>query len=292
MMNLFGRHRDSGGNRRHCSSIWLVLTMLLCGLASNNKSFVKADGICWMLYQMADNDLEYFIREDNYEFVQSEYVKDPSATTWIYFDGRNYRDWFFGKNLFDPDITQPLMGLYNKDGTPYLGEGSIEKYQGSRYFTYDHDLGQMVIDTKLEEEQNSDSPTVLYEFLVHALEDCISKGKTEFFVALSSHGTGVAGFGGDENTVMELDPAKRSLLNGNRNLLQTNNLIISALELALENVDNAPTQYDMIGFDACLMSSFESLDEFSTVTKYFLASEAVEPGHGTCVGLFVSCCRT
>lgn len=38
---------------------------------------------------------------------------------------------------------------------------------------------------------------------------------------------------------------------------------------------------DVIGFDACLMQAVGAADDYKGVAKYILASEAVEPGHGT-----------
>jgi len=40
-------------------------------------------------------------------------------------------------------------------------------------------------------------------------------------------------------------------------------------------------KFDVIGFDSCLMQSFDAADDYSSVGKYYLASEQVEPGHGT-----------
>lgn len=62
--------------------------------------------------------------------------------------------------------------------------------------------------------------------------------------------------------------------------MQTNQDLNSAIDSALRSVPGAPQLLDVLGFDACLMSSFTSLDDFHNITKYFLASEAVEPGHG------------
>ena len=53
-----------------------------------------------------------------------------------------------------------------------------------------------------------------------------------------------------------------------------------ALKKALEDVNGAPDKFDVIGFDACLMSAVGSADEYHEVAKYLLASEPVEPGHG------------
>jgi hypothetical protein len=231
-----------------------------------------------MLYQMADNNLEEAIRADNNELIQSTFIKDETVTTWVYFDSRNYNT----PEL--PDVTEPLMNVYNADGTPVT-----EKYEGSQYFHWDHDLQKMLVHTTLAGEQNGDDPQTVYDFVTVALTDCVARGSTEFFMGFSSHGSGVGGFGGDENTARRFlmmqemqnngrnGEQRRSLLGG----IQSNNVLAGALSRALQDVEGAPAMYDMIGFDACLMSSFEALDDYQNITKYYLASEVIEPGHGT-----------
>ena len=42
---------------------------------------------CLMLYQMADNNLEYYIRQDYEELSESPVINSPDLRTWIYYDG-------------------------------------------------------------------------------------------------------------------------------------------------------------------------------------------------------------
>lgn len=42
---------------------------------------------CLMLYQMADNNLEYYIRQDYEELSESPVISSPDLRTWIYYDG-------------------------------------------------------------------------------------------------------------------------------------------------------------------------------------------------------------
>jgi hypothetical protein len=42
----------------------------------------------------------------------------------------------------------------------------------------------------------------------------------------------------------------------------------------------APQQLDVIGFDACLMSMYETSALLSPYARYLYASEMLEPGHG------------
>jgi len=203
------------------------------------------------MYLMADNNLEGVLRDDLLETIRSQAIRQPELTTWVYFDGRN------------DGINDPLPEVWIKDGSQLI----TSKEEGSRYLTFSHTLGKMIVDTTLQGEQDSDSPETVTNFVKHALTDCVARGTKEYFILFSDHGSGYGGFGGDDNKM--------------RRLGQKNNEILSALENALASVPGAPDVFDIIGFDACLMMAFGALDEFGTrITKYMLASEAVEPLHG------------
>ena len=190
------------------------------------------------------------------ETTEAPFVKDSSTITWIYFDALN---------VGHPDYTgQTLPNVFNADGSPI----STESFDGSRYLRWDHGLNRMVVDTELQGEQDSDDGAVLQAFLVRALTDCVSKGTSEYFLALSSHGGGYAGFGDDENE-------RRRRLD-----MQPNQSIAAAIRNALSAVNGTPAQLDVLGFDACLMQAMDAVDDYKDVTRYYLASEATEPGHG------------
>lgn len=332
--------------RSTVSVMVMVVTILLtiviaAGNAANHNASGGSEGsgsICLLVYQMADNNLEEYIRKDNYELTQSKLVKDTRVTTWIYFDARNFGQGGSGSATTGDSviIRNPLRNIYNSDGSKIQYKNNW-KYQGSRYFTYDHSMHKMIVNTTMRREQDSDHPNVLYEFLNHGILDCISKGRSQYLLILSSHGVGIAGFGHDENDVTNLDlqhtttqpvppdtpsslaftatattanstsngtagGGNRRFLQQNSNLqqqqqaplridsLQQNTQIVQAIQAALVDVafevtDTAssvyvPTTFDIVGFDACLMNSFETLDDYSAVAKYFLASETIEPGHG------------
>eukprot|EP00526_Cylindrotheca_closterium_P004735 CAMPEP_0113607506 /NCGR_PEP_ID=MMETSP0017_2-20120614/3423_1 /TAXON_ID=2856 /ORGANISM="Cylindrotheca closterium" /LENGTH=783 /DNA_ID=CAMNT_0000516119 /DNA_START=44 /DNA_END=2395 /DNA_ORIENTATION=+ /assembly_acc=CAM_ASM_000147 len=217
---------------------------------------VASGNLCFMLYQMADNDLEYFIRQDLEEYSNSAMIKDSTTRTWVFFDHRN-----FDTTPVEEEIAENLPFVYDSQGNAL----SSTKPDGSFYYTYDHTLQKLVVDSDIG-ETNSDVPKTVSDFATKALADCKQAGSTEYFIAFSSHGTGFEGFGGDENI--------RRRLEG----VQTNSDIVSALRTSLDA--NGIDKFDMIGFDACLMMAYGALDDFKSVSKYFLASEEVEPGHG------------
>ncbi|CAB9524949.1 peptidase C11, clostripain [Seminavis robusta] len=204
--------------------------------------------LCFMLYQMADNNLEYYIRQDYQELSSSAFVRSTDAKTWVYHDA-------YGG--------QPLPSTVDSVGR------SIPGNSGSSYVTYDHSLGRMRLDTTLSGEQNSDTEAAVLNFLTHAMTDCLANGYDSLMAVFSSHGGGFAGYGGDENVRAR-----------HRSLLQPNRQVASAIRGALSSVSGAPDKLDVIGFDACLMQALGAADDYMDVAQYMLASEAVEPGHG------------
>jgi hypothetical protein len=213
--------------------------------------------------------------DDLREFTESSLIKTPTMTTWVYFDHRNYGTSVDsheqhhnddGMHSEAGDIIEPMPFVYNKDGSSQTGE----KPQGSFYFKQDHSLGKLVIEEDLG-ELNGDSPDTVLKFVNHALADCIANGAEEYMIVFSSHGGGFQGFGGDEHP--------------GRMLAQTNSDIVGALRSALDSNLGEGSKMDVIGFDACLMQAFDAADDYSSVGKYYLASEQVEPGHGMSLSL-------
>lgn len=226
-----------------------IMNFLAVAVMASSVLLPSADAkVCLMMYQLADNNLEYFIRQDYSELSASPLIADENIRTWVYYDALNQG----GDNL--PNTVdaagQPLTGLFT----------------GSRYMTYDPGFGKFKVDTVLAGEQNSDAVATMQTFLERALDDCISNGHDSLMAVFSSHAGGFAGYGGDEN--------------GRRKLLQTNSQIAAAVKNALANTPGAPGKLEVIGFDACNMQALEAADDYTGVAQYLLASEALEPGHG------------
>ncbi|CAB9524950.1 peptidase C11, clostripain [Seminavis robusta] len=206
---------------------------------------------CFMLYQMADNNLEYYLRQDYEELTNSGVIRSGDLRTWIYYDALNQGG-------------DPLPNTVDEGGNPLT-----QTFTGSRYLTWDASLnggaGGMKVDRTLQGEQNSDTQAVIQAFLTHALQDCLANGYDSLMAIFSSHGGGFAGYGGDENT--------------RRKLLQTNQGLVNAIRGALD-ANGISGKLDVVGFDACLMQAVGAADDYKAVASHILASEAVEPGHG------------
>jgi len=211
--------------------------------------------VCFMMYSMADNDLESFLRADLEELMDSKGIKQSTLTTWVYIDLRNTSG------------GSSVPNIYNKDHNPLSGE----KFTNSMYLTYDHDFGHMILAEQSSIELNSDAYQTVYDFISYAMADCKIRGSTEYFLEFSSHGAGFFGFGGDETI-------SRRLTHQSRSLIQRNEDIADAIQEALSF--NALTSLDVLAFDACIMSSYVAARHYTSVAKYLLASEANEPGHG------------
>jgi hypothetical protein len=201
-----------------------------------------------MLYQMADNNLEFYLRQDYNELANSPVIAGDELRVWIYYDALNQGG-------------QALPSTVDANGNAVGGT-----FTGSRYITYDPGFGSMMVDTELPGEQNSDTAQQVEDFLSHALSDCLDNGYDSLMAVFSSHGGGFAGYGGDENA--------------RRKLLQTNANVASAIRAALDGNSDAPDKLQVLGFDACLMQAVGAADDYMSVADYIIASEAVEPGHG------------
>ena len=136
-----------------------------------------------------DNDLEYFIINDLLELVQSPAISDPTLTTWVYHDGRNYEaaDVALGYYIDDgsPVIVDALPLIYDTNGNPLTS-----KITTSSYMTYNHGLDKMVVVATSPQELNGDDPSTVTNFVYTALLDCIERGSTEYMLFFSSHGSG------------------------------------------------------------------------------------------------------
>lgn len=91
---------------------------------------------------------------------------------------------------------------------------------------------------------------------------CVRISSKKYAIILWDHGGGLNGFGKD---------------------LIFNNDILNPLELKIALLTAkvyTNTTFELIGFDACLMSSLEVASHLQNVTHYMVSSEEVEPSWG------------
>ncbi|CAB9524499.1 peptidase C11, clostripain [Seminavis robusta] len=223
----------------------LLLVPLLMGVFPITSTDAKT---CLMMYQLADNNLEFFIRQDYAELASSAVIRSEDLRVWVYYDA------FSGT---------ALPSTVDENGNP------VGAFTGSRYITFDRSIGQMRVVRTFDSEINSDSPDTIREYLETALTDCLDNGFDSLMAVFSSHAGGFFGYGGDEH------PAMRRLQP------QTNQNVARAIRDALDNAAGG-RKLDVLGFDACNMLAFGAADDYgeADVATYLLASEGLEPGHG------------
>lgn len=106
--------------------------------------------------------------------------------------------------------------------------------------------------------QSMGIPSTLTDFIVWAENQYPS---AHYKLLLWDHGAGWRGYGSDENT--------------------SDILSLQDITTALEGAKEATKVHlDLIGFDACLMSTVEVADALAPYADYLLASQEVEPGTG------------
>lgn len=110
-------------------------------------------------------------------------------------------------------------------------------------------------------ERNMGDPATLAEFITWGVN---SYPADRYALVFWDHGSGWVGFGGDESTSdhdrLDIAELRRGIDQG---------LAGTALE-----------GFALIGFDACLMATFELALAMRDYGAYLLASEELEPGHG------------
>lgn len=110
-------------------------------------------------------------------------------------------------------------------------------------------------------EVNMGEPSVLADFIAWGVQEFPADRTAIIFW---DHGGAWPGFGGDESTadhdLLSLAELRRAMADG---------MQAAGLE-----------QFALIGFDACLMATYETAQVMRPFGEYLLASEELEPGHG------------
>ncbi|KAL8430789.1 hypothetical protein Efla_004025 [Eimeria flavescens] len=116
-------------------------------------------------------------------------------------------------------------------------------------------------------EVDMNDPLVLQTTVTRFLDMFPSR---HYAVTLWNHGSAWAGFGDDESNPNSQPMSLQDIAAG-----LTNGIYGSKLG----KVDRS-FRLSLLGFDACLMGSYDVLEALAPLTHFFLASEENEPGHG------------
>ncbi|MBN1412827.1 MAG: hypothetical protein JW969_18445 [Spirochaetales bacterium] len=108
---------------------------------------------------------------------------------------------------------------------------------------------------------NMGSPSTLAEFIAWGVKKYPAQ---RYALDFWDHGGGWVGFGYDESTKniegLTLSELKKGVSAGMKNA--------------------GLSKFEFMGFDACLMGTYEVVEKLGPYTRYLLASEEMEPGHG------------
>lgn len=110
-------------------------------------------------------------------------------------------------------------------------------------------------------ELNTGDPATLSDFIAFGAS---SYPAEHTLLVLWDHGNSWLGYGSDESTPdvdhLSLEEIRQALRSGSQRA--------------------GVSAFDLIGFDACLMATYDVLPVMAPFTRYLLASEELEPGHG------------
>ncbi|WP_158548847.1 clostripain-related cysteine peptidase [Blastococcus sp. TF02A-26] len=137
----------------------------------------------------------------------------------------------------------PLLGIEDWVGAKYLSIGQGEA-------TELEDLGEV----------DTGDPAALSEFIARGIADHPAEN---YALVISDHGASWPGVGGDESadhSTLTLEDLRGGIADG--------------LEEA--GVD----KLDLLGFDACLMATYETASAMQPLADRMVASQELEPGHG------------
>lgn len=157
------------------------------------------------------------------------------------------------QEMLDADLSDNINIVVETGGTSKWKNETISTKTNQRYLI--NAAGMQVLDDDLGKKSMVD-PNTLTDFICYS-EDAFPADR--YFLILWDHGGGsITGYGYDE-------------------YFKGDNMTIDEIGSALEN---AGCQFDLVGFDACLMATLETAFVVEPYADYMIASEEVEPGIG------------
>jgi hypothetical protein len=151
-----------------------------------------------------------------------------------------------------------IVGLVDRSSDysadPVLG---IDDWQGAKLIQVNEGSAEVLADLG---NVNTGDPQVLADFITSGV---MNYPASRYALIISDHGASWPGVGGDESSgydTLSLAEIEAGIQNG----------------LAGAGLD----KLDLLGFDACLMATFEVASELAPYADRLLASQELEPGHG------------
>ncbi|MEI4273264.1 clostripain-related cysteine peptidase [Klenkia sp. LSe6-5] len=145
------------------------------------------------------------------------------------------------------------------ESSGYTGEEVLDAGSWTGARTFSVQPGSLELREDLGDVDTAD-PQVLADFIAAGIA---ASPAQHYALVVSDHGAGWPGVGADESagqTTMDLAGLRTGIGDG----------------LAAAGVD----QLDLLGFDACLMATYETAATLAPLAQRMVASEELEPGHG------------
>jgi len=228
----------------------------IIGDALNNKTIPSLNEFEILDYQVTNKGVRF-------------HVKQTSWTIMVYMNGSNLESGYdpYSGDIYakaTEDLEEMLSGL-ESDNINLIIEtgGTLEwKMDGIRSDInqrFKVENGELLHLEDLE-MKNMTTPETLIDFANYAIDEYPSE---KYALLMWDHGGGsLYGFGVDEHFAGD-------------------SLTLDEFDVALASITSSnDMQFEVIGFDACLMATLETAQVCSPYSKYLIASEETEPDYG------------
>lgn len=186
--------------------------------------------------------MTYMIADTNLEYFQMEDMAEQEAVGSR--PGFNLISYLDRSDQYSEDA---VIGIPNWHG----GKTIQVKTRGG---------SQVLNDAPNQGESNTGDPKVLADFIAYTIKNFPAAHYALIFNDHGSSWPGVGADGSSDNDQLTLQELHDGIQNG----------------LDTAGVDNL----DILGFDACLMATYETASTLQDVSKLMIASEELEPGYG------------
>jgi hypothetical protein len=208
-----------------------------------------------MFYLMADTNLERDQVNDVEELARNtEAMYSDAYVPYIFMDRHRRRD------------RSVISAIHYEDGNLLA-----EEKTGALVATKVHLNSERLIMVADLGEVNSDSAATLQQFIENGIDHCSALSNrtrpVRWFFSYNSHGAGWMGIGGDEHVPSGVESLGMTLL-------QFRSAFTGAL------TSRGIAKFDLLSFDACLMSAHLVLATLENISDYIFAAEDTEPAHG------------
>ena len=213
----------------------------------NENTTNVSEGADWtFMTYISDSDLEYFAIEDMIEMERVGSTDNVNIVVQIdRWDGYDKPDWNDDSNGDWETAKRYLITKENK-GDHVIGSTAIE------------DIGEI----------NTGNPDELVEFVQWAQANYPAE---HYALNIWNHGSGATG------VAYEQSCPDYCWYYGN----EADKLELSEIDSALKEItNNGENKLDIVGFDACLMSTIEVVEAVAPYSDIMIGSEILEPGDG------------